>query len=74
MTKLTVEIDIKNPSSEQEYPFLGISTLGAIVLFSKSCEGTIIAPKNLGLIGDVRNDWIMSYFKPISGSIKLTQT
>ena len=77
MNKLNVAIIIKNDDSEREYPFLGVSKDGSIVLFSGKGKGTSLSfARTPGppLIGSHSDSWIMSQYIPLIGSITLTQT
>ena len=76
MSKLTVTVETKTNNQEIEYPFLGISKEGRIVLFRKFRIGIVIfAPKNdVGSQGYFSETWDMVCFEPFTGSITLTQT
>ena len=76
MTKLTVGINGKTNNTGSEYPFLGITEAGTIVLFEKKRHGVVIQPGGTTdrSAGDYSASWIMEKFKPFTGSITLTQT
>ena len=75
MTKLTVTADIKDEASLPEYPFLGVTERGLIVLFPKECKGTVLFVGNiLGYsVAEYSENWNMNNFKQFIGSITLTQ-
>lgn len=62
------------PKRQKEYPKLMIQeTSGAIVLFSRDSEGTVVHGKSTGgmSVGESRASWRMVKFSPYIGTVTL---
>lgn len=58
---------------EQQYPYIGIGDqTGLVVLFTEKGEGMVLNDGRKYSIGKYSKGWSMSYFKPLKGSIELS--
>lgn len=65
-------IDVAQSAKERKYPWIGVSDMGNIVLFSKENLGVLIYTKSIIYnIGYQTNDWDMSCFKEFTGKVVL---
>ena len=71
-THLTFQLDFDWGGSK-EYPLLGVSQQGNLVLFTEFGKGTVlVVAKPAGyIVGETRNDWAMGGFAPYKGTIEL---
>lgn len=70
---LKVSLDNSEPKVEFKYPFIGITEAGTVVLFTAPKVGICIVTQTSKYpIGYLSKDWAMVIFKPLIGSVTLT--
>ena len=57
---------------KEKYPYLGVGKSGSVVLFYASKTGIQINKNHNRNAGYVTHDWIEEEFKPLQGSITLS--
>ena len=57
---------------KEKYPYLGVHENGAVVLFSSSETGTQINKNSFHDAGCFKESWCEKNFKPLQGSITLS--
>lgn len=79
MIKCTTQVSPK--VEEQQYPFLGVTEYGKVVLFYKEREGIVMVAcqgsnpvEDFDDVGDVIDDWFMELFVAYDEKIYIENT
>jgi hypothetical protein len=67
-----MKVTVKEKSIDKEYPWIGISNQGNIILFTKS--GTGISLSSAYADGSYTEGWQENLFKPFHGEITLSNS
>ena len=71
---MKIDVEVKEKTgNEAFYPALMQAPDGLIVLFWEHKKGTVISPVSPHDLASYRDDWVMTFFRPYHGSVKLTQ-
>jgi hypothetical protein len=68
---INVEV-INNTEVKWDYPCLGVSDPGLVVLFSEKSQGMVMSGHDIWSFGDFGSSWAMNSFSSFKGSITLT--
>lgn len=70
-----VKVEVVDQYQEKitKYPCLGICVDdGLVVLFTRENIGTVLKSANFHRVGHHDDTWVMSYFTPFKGELKLS--
>jgi len=71
-----MKVTVKEKSETKEYPWIGITENGVIVLFFDFQKGIFITSENHNIysLGEYRDNWTESNYKPFTGEIVLSNS